>query len=225
MQVKVRGRATRRSLRWFAAIVVCAAFARLAGAQTPAQRFWMSVGGGLGHSGPANSTGQDQFTGPTGDIALGAMLSSRGVIALEAAAWHKSTPIGSSRSEFVSLTLLGYPFGSALDNLYFQGGLGVGNASFPTQATTTTPSRLNVNRPSLLVALGYDIPVACPVWITPFFQSYGTLGGHRITGPLPPGQHESANAILFHAGVSLRYAHPGPKGDCRHRVPAITGQQ
>ena len=184
----------------------------------------MSVGGGLGHSGPANSTGLDQFTGPTGDIALGAMLSSRGIIALEAAGWHKDTPIGSSRSVFVSLTLLGYPFGSALNNLYFQGGLGVGNASFPTQSTTTTPSRLNVNRPSLLVALGYDIPIACPVWIAPFFQSYGTIGGHRITGALPPGQHESANAILFHVGASLRYAHPGPRGDCRHRAPAITGQ-
>jgi hypothetical protein len=200
------------------------AFARTADAQRPANRFWMSLGGGIGHSGPANSTGLDQFTGPTGDVALGAALSSRGLIGLEAAGWHKDTPIGSSRSVFVSLTLLGYPFGSVLDNLYFQGGLGVGNASFPTQQTTTTPSRLKVDRPSLLVALGYDIPVACPLWITPFFQSYGTLGGHRITGQLPPGQHGSANAILFHAGVSLKYLHPGPKGDCRHRAPALTQQ-
>lgn len=224
MHVNVGGNAMRRTCWCIATILTCAAFARAADAQKPGSRFFMSLGGGIGHSGPANSTGQDQFTGPTGDVALGMMLSSRGIIALEAAGWHKNTPIGSSRSEFVSLTLLGYPFGSALTNLYFQGGLGVGNASFPTQATTTTPSRLNVNRPSLLVALGYDIPVACPVWIAPFFQSYGTLGGHRITGPLPPGQHESANAILFHFGVALKYAHPGPKGDCRHRAPALTQQ-
>jgi hypothetical protein len=214
----------RRTLWCLATILICTAFARAADAQRPAHRFWMSVGGGFGHSGPANSTGQDQFTGPTGDVALGAMLSSRGIIALEAVGWHKDTPIGSSRSEFVSLTLTAYLFGSGLDNLYFQGGLGVGNGSFPTQQTTTTPSRLNVTRPSLLVALGYDIPIACPVWIAPFFQSYGTIGGHRITGPLPPGQHESANAILFHAGVALRYSHPGPAGDCRHRAPALTGE-
>ena len=193
-------------------------------AQAPASRFWASAGAGLGHSGPANSTGQDQFTGPTGDVAFGAALSSRGLLGIEAAAWHKDTPIGSSRSVFVSLTLLGYPFGSLLDNLYFQGGVGVGNASFPTLQTTATPSRLNVTHPSLLIALGYDIPVACPLWIAPFFQSYGTFGGHRITGVLPSGQHESANAILFHAGVSLKWFHPGPKGQCRHRAPAMTQQ-
>jgi len=190
--------------------------------QTPSSRFWGSAGGGVGHSGPANSTGLDQYTGPTIDLALGANLTSRGIIALEVAAWRKSTPIGSSRSTFVTLSLLGYPFGSLLDNLYFQGGLGVGNGSFPTLKTTTTPSRFNVTRPSLQIALGYDVPLACPIWITPFFQSYGTIGGRRITGTLPAGQHESANAVLFHAGVSLRYSHPGPAQDCRRRGPAMT---
>lgn len=189
-----------------------------AAAQTPASRFWGSLGGGFGHSGPANSTGLDQFTGPTGDAAVGVAMTSRGLIGVEVAAWRKDTPIGSSRSTFVSLTLIGYPFGSVLDNLYFQGGLGVGNGSFPTRQTTTTPSRLNVTHPSLQIALGYDIPIACPVWLTPFFQSYGTIGGKRITAPLPNGEHESANAILFHAGVSLRFAHPGPAGNCRART-------
>ena len=140
--------------------------------QAPSNRLWGSAGGGLGHSGPANSTGLDQYTGPTIDLALGANLTSRGIIALEVAAWRKSTPIGSSRSTFVTLSLLGYPFGSLLDNLYFQGGLGVGNGSFPTLKTTSTPSRFNVTRPSLQIALGYDVPLACPIWITPFFQSY-----------------------------------------------------
>ena len=109
-----------------------------------------------------------------------------------------------------------------LDNLYFQGGLGVGNGSFPTRQTTATPSRLNVTHLSLQVALGYDIPIACPVWITPFFQSYGTIGGHRITGTLPSGEHQSANAILFHGGLSLRFAHPGPTAACSSRGPAMT---
>lgn len=226
MHVNVRGSAVRRA-RCIARILACATLvlcSRALGAQAPGNRFWISAGGGLGHSGPANSTGQDQYTGPTGDVALGAALSTRGLIGLEAAFWHKDTPIGSSHSLFVSLTLLGYPFGSVLDNLYFQGGLGVGTASFPTQQTTATPSRLDVSHPSLEIALGYDIPIACPIWIAPFFQSYGTLGGHRITGVLPSGQHESANAILFHAGLALKFSHPGPAGNCRHRAPAITGQ-
>ena len=212
-------------LRSLSRCIVLIAFAilsaREAAAQTPANRFWGSLGGGFGHSGPANSTGLDQFSGPTGDAAVGMAMTSRGLVGVEVAAWRKDTPIGSSRSTFVSLTLIGYPFGSVLDNLYFQGGLGVGNGSFPTRQTTTTPSRLNVTHPSLQIALGYDIPIACPVWLTPFFQSYGTIGGKRITGTLPSGEHESANAILFHAGVSLRFAHPGPAGNCSGRAPAL----
>lgn len=210
--------------RTFALLALIAINARGASAQTPANRFWMSLGGGYGHSGPANSLGQDQFSGPSGDAAIGAQMTSRGVIALDVAAWHKDTSIGSSRSVFVSLSLIGYPFGSVLDNLYFQGGLGVGNASFPTVQTTTTPSRLNVTRPSLQIALGYDIPIACPLWMTPFFQSYGTFGGKRITGVLAPNEHGSANAILFHGGVSLRFSHPGPSGNCRSRGRSITEQ-
>jgi len=207
--------------RCIALIAIAVFSSRDALAQTPGSRFWGSLGGGYGHSGPANSTGLDQFSGPSGDAALGVTLTSRGLIGVEVAAWRKDTPIGTSRSTFVSLTLIGYPFGSVLDNLYFQGGLGVGNGSFPTRQTTTTPSRLNVTHPSLQIALGYDIPIACPVWLTPFFQSYGTIGGKRITSPLPNGDHESANAILFHAGVSLRFAHPGPAGNCRVRAAAL----
>lgn len=212
--------ATHRLPRCIALIVIAAFTARVAAAQTPANRFWGSLGGGYGHSGPSNSTGLDQFSGPSGDAALGIAMTSRGLIGVEVAAWRKDTPIGTSRSTFVSLTLIGYPFGSVLDNLYFQGGLGVGNGSFPTRQTTTTPTRLNMTHPSLQIALGYDIPIACPVWITPFFQSYGTIGGKRITGPLLTG-HESANAILFHGGVSLRFAHPGPAGNCSGRGVAL----
>jgi len=225
LQVNVGRSATRRA-SWFVARALVFATvlmtARTVDGQAPAKRLWASVGGGVGHSGPAQSLGQDQYTGPSGDIAVGAALSSRGLIGLEAAGWHKDTPIGSSRSVFVSLTLQGYPFGSILDNLYFQGGLGVGNGSFPTRQTTTTPTRLNITRPSLEVGIGYDVPIACPMWITPFFQSYGTIGGHRLTGPVAPGTHESANAILFHFGLALKYVHPGPAGDCRHRAPALT---
>lgn len=183
----------------------------------PATRFWMSLGGGYGHSGPSNSTGNDQFSGLTGDAALGLALTGRGVIALEGSGFHKNTPIGSSTSAFGTLTLLGYPFGSGLDNLYFQAGVGVGLASFPTVDSTGTPSRLKVNRPALLIGLGFDIPVSCPVWIAPFFQSYGTFGGRRNTTNLGPNEHGSSNAILFHAGLALRFSHPGPSGDCRNR--------
>lgn len=191
--------------------------AQRATAQIPGNHFWGSLGGGFGHSGPANSTGQDQFSGPSGDAAVGVQMTARGVIAFEVAGWHKDTPIGSSRSVFASLTFIGYPFGSVLDNLYFQGGLGVGNGSFPTAQTTTTPSRLNMTRPALQIALGYDIPIACPMWIAPFFQSYGTFGGRRITTALGPSEHGSANAVLFHAGIALRFSHPGPTGNCRSR--------
>jgi hypothetical protein len=211
--------------RYIARILACIAlaFAQTAGAQGPAKRFWFEAGGGFGKSGPSQSTGDDQFSGPTGEVALGATLTSRGLLGIQAAGWHRDTPIGSSRTVFVSLTLLGYPFGSVLNNLYFQGGLGVGNASIPVHFTTTTVSRLDMTRPSLQIALGYDIPIACPVWLTPFFQSYDTFGGKRFTGPsTAPNAHESANAILFHAGVSLKFVHPGPKGDCRHRGPAMT---
>jgi hypothetical protein len=217
----------RRPAWCVARILACAGIALFAqglGAQTPAKRFWVSAGAGYGKSGPAQSLGQDQFTGPTGDVALGATLTSRGLIGIEAASWHKDTPLGSSRSLFVSLTLLGYPFGSVLDNLYFQGGLGVANASMPQTTTSGTPSRLDVKRPSLLVGLGYDIPIACPLWITPFFESYGSIGGRRYTGPQAPGVRASANAVLYHAGLSLRYVHPGPAGNCRQRGPAMTQQ-
>jgi hypothetical protein len=215
---RVSGR-TARSIALTGLIIV---FSHDVAAQAPATRWWANLGAGAGKSGPANSTGQDQFSGPTGDVAIGATMTSRGLIGLEVAGWRKSTPLGPSRSVFVSLTLIGYPLGSVLDNVFFQAGLGVGNGSFPTFKTSNdTPSHLNVTRPSLQVALGYDIPIACPVWITPFFQSYGTIGGKRITTGVPTGQHESANGILFHAGISLRYVHPGPAGRCRQRGPAL----
>ena len=213
--------AARPLSRCTALIALTASLSSIAAAQAPGNRFFVSLGGGYGHSGPANSLGHDQFSGPTGDIVLGAAMTGRGVIGLDVARWQKDTPLGPSRSTFASLTLIGYPFGSILDNLYFQGGLGVGNASFPTLVTTTTPSRLNVTRPSLQIALGYDIPIACPVWLTPFFQSYGTFGGKKINAPLGPNEHGSANAVLFHAGVSLRFSHPGPAGNCRSRGAAM----
>jgi hypothetical protein len=150
-------------------------------------------------------------------------MTSRGVIGVDASFWHKDTPVGSSRSTFVTLTLIGYPFGSVLDNLYLQGGLGVGHGSFPAHVSATTIGRLNPTHPALLVGAGYDIPVSCPLWITPFFQSYGTFGGQRITGVASGTDvHESANAVLFHVGVSLKYMHPGPAGQCRHRAAALT---
>jgi len=192
---------------------------RAAAAQSSASRFWASLGGGVGRSGPSNSTGLDQFSGPSGDVALGVVMTSRGLIGLEVADWRRATPNGSSRSTFATLTLLGYPFGSVLSNLYIQGGLGVGNASFPTRQVTTTPTRLNVTHPSLQVGVGYDVPIACPLWITPFLQSYGTFGGSRFKGtPLP--STESQNAVLFHAGVLLRFAHPGA-AECRNRGAAL----
>ena len=199
--------------------------ASIATAQNPGNRLFVSVGGGYGHSGPANSTGLDQFSGPAGDVIVGAAMTGRGVIGVDVAGWHQNTPLGPSRSVFVSLSLLGYPFGSVMDNLYFQGGLGVGNASFPTLATTQTPSRLDFSRPSLQIALGYDIPIACPVYLTPFFQSYGTFGGRRFTGTVSPNEHGSANGVLFFGGVSLRFSHPGPSGNCRSRGRSGVGPE
>ena len=223
MQVNVNDCATRRS-RWCVALTVAVALlgAPNVQAQAPATRWFASLGGGYGKSGPAQSLGQDQFTGPVGDLTVGATLSSRGMIGLEVAGWKKDTPIGSSRSTFVSLTLIGHPFGSVLDDLFFQGGLGVGHAFFPIHTSATTVEQMSVTHPSLQVALGYDIPIACPVWITPYVQSYGTFGGHRFTGIGAPNVHESANAVLFFAGVSLKYLHPGPAGACRQRAPAMT---
>ena len=211
--------------RLYLLIALSAGLASIAAAQAPGNRLFVSVGGGYGHSGPSNSTGLDQFSGPAGDVIVGAAMTSRGVIGVDVAGWHKDTPLGPSRSVFVSLSLLGYPFGSFLDNLYFQGGLGIGNASFPTLATTQTPSRLDFSRPSLQIALGYDIPIACPVFITPFFQSYGTFGGRRFTGATSPNEHGSANGVLFFGGVSLRFSHPGPAGNCGSRSGALIGQQ
>lgn len=224
MQVNVIEGATHRLGRCVALAIVLlssALWGKVA-AQAPASRFFGSIGAGFGKSGPAQSLGQDQYSGPTGDFAIGAALSSRGLLGLDVSGWHKDTPFGSSRSVFGTVTLIGYPFGSVLDNLFFQGGLGVGNGSFPVHTTASTVTRINVTHPALLVGVGYDIPIACPLWITPFFQSYGTFGGHRITGNLPSGAHESANAVLFHAGLSLKYYHPGPAGSCRQRAPALT---
>ena len=207
MQVNVRRFATRRSC-WcvaLSAVLLSVSTAPL-DAQAPGNRFFGSIGGGFGKSGPAQSLGQDQYSGPTGDIAIGAALTSRGIIGLDVSGWHKDTP-----------------FGSALNNLFLQGGLGVGNGSFPVHTTASTVTRMDVTHPALLVGAGYDIPIACPLWITPFFQSYGTFGGRRFTGT-DSFAHESANAILFHAGLALKFYHPGPAGSCRQRAPALTGQ-
>lgn len=225
MQVNVIEGATHRLGRCVAlAILVMTSVPGTTSAQAPGNHFFGSIGAGFGKSGPAQSLGQDQYSGPTGDIAIGAALTSRGIIGLDVSGWHKDTPFGSSRSVFGTLSLIAYPFGSALNNLFLQGGLGVGNGSFPVHTTASTVTRINVTHPALLVGAGYDIPIACPLWIAPFFQSYGTFGGHRITGSLPSGAHESANAVLFHAGVSLKFYHPGPSGSCRQRAPALTQQ-
>src|SRR5690348_16935870 len=90
LYVNVRGSAMRRPAWCAARILACVAiviFAHTLEAQTPAKRFWLSAGAGYGKSGPAQSLGQDQFTGPTGDVALGATLTSRGLIGIEAASW------------------------------------------------------------------------------------------------------------------------------------------
>jgi hypothetical protein len=225
LQLNVHRYATHRIGRCVAlTVLLCALTVRSAAlrAQAPANRFFGSIGAGVGKSGPANSTGNDQYSGVAGDAALGMSLTSRGLIGLHLSGWRNDTPIGSSRSAFVTLTLYGYPFGTPLSNLFFAGGLGVGNGSFPVHTTTSVITRLNVTRPALLVGLGYDIPVACPLWITPFFQSYGTIGGRRFTQTPSPGENLSANAILFHIGLSLKFLHPGPPGQCRQRGAALT---
>ena len=226
MQVNVIEGATHRLGRCvaLATLLLTSAVSGKTSAQAPGSRFFGSIGTGVGKSGPAQSLGQDQYSGPTGDIAIGAALTSRGVMGLDVSAWHKDTPFGSSRSVFGTVTLIAYPFGSALNNLFLQGGLGVGNGSFPVHTTASTVTRINVTHPALLVGLGYDIPIRCPLWITPFFQSYGTFGGHRITSFVSQNEHESANAILFHAGLSLKFYHPGPAGSCRQRAAALTQQ-
>ena len=224
MQVNVISCATRLLSRCVALTVVIAALllpASGASAQVPSNRFFGSLGGGYGKSGPANSSGIDQFTGPTVDLALGAALTSRGVIAVDFSGFSKTTAIGSSRSNFVTVALYGYPFGSALDNLFFQGGLGVGHGSFPVHVGTSV-TRINVTHPALLLGAGYDIPVGCPVWIAPFFQTYGTFGGHSLNGNnLPKGERESANAVMFHAGLAIKFYHPGAGGHCRERGNAL----
>ena len=179
-------------------------------------RIWWNAGVGAGRSGPAQSGGGDQYDGISGDLAAGAVLTSRGLVGLDAAVWHRNTPIGSSQSTFVSVTFLGYPFLSFLDKLYLQGGLGVGIASFPTVVTTRTPSRLHITEPALQIGLGYDIPVACPLWITPFFQYLNTFGGHSIP-QASSKQLGSANAVLLHAGLALKFFRAGPPGACTRR--------
>ncbi|MFL5616072.1 MAG: hypothetical protein ACJ796_20570 [Gemmatimonadaceae bacterium] len=218
-------RATRLLSRCVALTVVIAALlspASGASAQVPSNRFFGSLGGGYGKSGPASSLGQDQFTGATADLALGIALTSRGVIALDVTSWSKNTPIGSSRSTFGTVSLHGYPFGSVLNNLFFQGGFGVGHGSFPLHPGAST-TRVDVTHPALLLGVGLDVPVACPVWITPFFQTYDTFGGHSIqyNGTQPKGHTESANAILFHAGLAIKFSHPGAGGHCRERGNAL----
>jgi hypothetical protein len=225
LQVNVINRATPLLSRCVALTVVIAALLSLASgasAQVPSNRFFGSLGGGYGKSGPASSLGQDQFAGPTADVAVGVALTSRGVIALDISGWSKDTPIGSSHSIFGTVSLYGYPFGSALTNLFFQGGLGVGHGSFPLHPGALT-THVDVTHPALLLGAGYDIPVACPVWITPFFQTYGTFGGHSIqyNGTQSKRETESANAVMFHAGLAVRFYHPGAGGHCRERGNAL----
>jgi hypothetical protein len=223
LQVNVNSCATHRAGRCVALTVALCAMvfgARQLRAQTPGIRFFGAIGGGIGESGPAQSLGQDQYKGPTADVILGYALTTRGVAGIDVSGFHKDTPFGTSRTIFGTLTLLGYPFGSALSNLFFQGGLGVGNGNIPVNTGGSTVTQMNLTHPALLVALGYDIPIACPLWITPFFQSYGTFGGHRITSS--GNVHESANVVLYHGGFRLTYSHPGAAGQCRHRAPALT---
>ena len=190
---------------------------RASSAQAPASRYWLNGGIGYGQSGPAQSNGVDQYRGTSADVAGGWTLSSRGLLGIEAALWHHDTPIGSSRTDFIVATIQAHPFGSVLDNLYFQGGIGLGSASLPTfQTTGNVSSRLTVTKLALQVGVGVDLPVSCPLWVTPFFQSYGTVGGRRLSQPTP-GQQSFANAILFHAGAALKYVHPGPRGACTQR--------
>ncbi|HKO11613.1 MAG TPA: hypothetical protein VJV22_06580 [Acidobacteriaceae bacterium] len=184
-------------------------------------RLWLSGGAGFGRSGPSASNGVDQYGGMSIDLAAGARLTSRGYVALDATLWHRNLPNGSSRSSFFLVTLLGYPFNSFMNKLYFQAGVGMGHASFPTLHVTTNQSRLNITEPAVQIGVGYDIPVACPLWITPFVQSLDTFGGARRAPSANPLDFGSANAVLVHAGVAIRFFHAGPRGACTER-PDIT---
>ena len=188
-----------------------------ASAQAQGTRYWLSGAIAIGRSGPAQSLGQDQYQGPGAELAGGIALTGRGLIGLTGAFWRQSTPIGSSRSAFVVASLTAYPFDRGLDDFYIEGGLGVGNGSFPTSRVTGGPSRIEVTRPALMVGLGYDMPLRCPLWIGPFAQIFNTVGGRRITVSGTDQSIATANAVLFQVGVSVRLFHPGPRGSCSRR--------
>jgi hypothetical protein len=115
------------------------------------------------------------------------------------------------------LSLTGYVFEGLLKDVYVQGGLGVGMASFPTSTVTAGPSRIDVTRPALMAGLGYDIAARCPLWIGPFAQIFNTLGGGRIKLDNSGAFVAHSNAVLFQGGIALRLFHPGPRGSCSRR--------
>ena len=176
---------------------------------------WISVGGAFGHSGPANSAGHDRQNGHSLQAGVGVSLSPRLLAVLDASLWRTDGSIGSARSDFVTVSLLGYPFTSAVQHLYLHVGLGVGSASYPTRVVTIDSSRLTVTRPAFALGIGYDLPVFCPLWVTPFVQSLNTMGGRR-SSRIKTGEG-SNGAVLLQIGASLRYHRTGSTAGCTSR--------
>jgi hypothetical protein len=200
----------RTVLHWYVGLLLLSN-ARFVHAQ-PLAPLWFAGGVAAGTGGPANSTGHDWQSGRSVYLGAGVVLSPRLLLGVDGTFWRSNGDLGTSRLTFVSATALGYPVG----HLFLQAGLGFGSASLPSRVVTSDGSRLEVSRASLLGGIGYDFPVSCPVWLSPFFQSLNTLGPKR--NPKIRDQEGSENGVLVQVGLALRFARPG-HSSCTSRAP------
>jgi len=186
------------------AVVLIGVVARPSAAQSNGLNLWLSGGVGAAQVGPANTAAHDRHAGLSATFGGGAVVSDRLLAGLQASLWSHDDGQGTSRADFFTVALQGYPlpFGP-LANVYLLAGAGVGSSSFSTQTVTVDSSRLNATRFAVQFGLGYDIPVFCPFWLTTFVQSLNTIGG-GANPHIRPGEGTD-NAVMLHAGFALTY--------------------
>ena len=150
------------------------------------------------------------------NVTVGVLPSPRLALGIDAASLNQSTAIGVRRSTFVTIGAQGYPFARFLTNAYLQAGVGVGMGSFPTRTITVDSSRLKTTRPALRIGAGFDVPVACPLWITAHGELLNTVGGKHDNSRIRPG-YGTDNVVMLQFGATLNYYRTGPGRECNSR--------
>jgi len=168
----------------------------------PRHGFWFGAGFGIGSLGRTcdicdNLPGE---SGPTAYIKAGGTPDRQMAIGVELTGWHKKVQGSTITSGSALVVVSLYP--SSTSGLFLKGGLGgsLYRQEAPTRPASDTAQTTGFG---LTAGIGYDVPVAAHVYLTPVANFvFGSLGNIRPGGVFMPGVQQTllqlALGVTFH---------------------------